>query len=415
MANEKKGKVVQMLSPENYIRQRARSLPVSECSVNKDWKGTGLAYVVIARKHTNNNLTIGMFLVDLRCLGVKDASYRFNISGNEYLEFLILMDGKLDMTPIPYSLAHNIILAGIEFAEEYGFEPHKDYTSVAQYLLEEDTDDIELIEIDCGFHGKPTYVRGPNENEIRVAQIIAQLDRTAGPGNYTIIDKADWDPDLEDEEDEDDEEWDDEEDAEFQDMLQMKSPGLQFKIQIKGIDNPPVWRRVIVPSHYSFIYFHLIIQDVFGWESHHKFFFSPTGWNSFPQIIEADEEEDDLEIGQTMEASETALSEIFNKKGQKFHYIYDFGDNWDHQITLEKVLLEKINQPVCLDGNGQCPPEDCGGAPGYENLKVVLANPDHPEYDEMKEWLGMEDDETWNPAEFELNEIQDMLSEIYSL
>jgi len=133
MANENKGKVVQMLSPENYIRQRARTLPVSECKVNENWKESGLAYVVVARKHTNNNTTLGMFLVDLRCLGVKDASYRFNITEYEYLEFLDLLGGKMSMILIPYALAHNIVLAGIEFAEEFGFKPHKDYTSVALY------------------------------------------------------------------------------------------------------------------------------------------------------------------------------------------------------------------------------------------------------------------------------------------
>jgi hypothetical protein len=387
----------------------ARTLPISECKVNENWKESGLAYVVVARKHTNNNTTLGMFLVDLRCLGVKDASYRFNITEYEYHEFLDLLGGKMSMTLIPYALAHNIVLAGIEFAEEYGFKPHKDYTSVAQYILEEDTDDVELMEIDCGLNGNPAYMRGPSESDARAAQIIAQLDRIAGPGNYTIIDEADWDPDLDDED-----EWEDKEDEELQELLKTKSPGLQFKIQIKGILNPPVWRRVIVPSHYSFMIFHMIIQEVFGWWSEHIYSFSPSGWNSSPQIMEIDEEEDDLGIGQKMESSKTPLSEYFNQKGQKFHYIYDFGDNWDHQITLEKIFEEEINQPTCLDGEGQCPPEDCGGIPGYENLKAVLANPDDPEHEEMKEWLELEEDETWDPAEFELQEVQELLAEIFT-
>ncbi len=409
MANEKKGKVVQMLSPENYIRQRARTLPISECRVNKEWKESGLADVLVARRHTNNNLTFGLFLVDLKCLGVKDATWRFNVPESEYQEFLDLMDRNIDNINIPYPLAHNIVLAGIEFAGEYGFKPHKDYSSVAQYILEEDTDEVELIEIECGHNGKPLYLHGPSESDARVRQIIAQLDRMAGPGNYTIIDEADWDPDLEEDEDK----WDDELDEEIQLNLQTKSPGLQFKVQIQGINNPPVWRRLIVPSHYSFRLFHEIIQETFGWWSEHLYAFSPGGWNSSPQIMEIDEEEDDLGKGKKMESSETPLSEYFNKKGQKFHYIYDFGDNWDHQITLEKIVEEEISQPSCTDGEGQCPPEDCGGIPGYANLKIALANPAHPEHEELKEWLGLDEEETWDPAEFELEDTHDSLAKLF--
>jgi len=417
MAKEKKGKVLQLLSPENYIRQRARTLPISECRVNVDWKKTGLANVAIARRHTNGNITLGIFLVDLKCLGVKDASYRFNISENEYIDFLDLMGGRMKTTLIPYPLAHNIVYAGIEFAEEFGFKPHQDYTSVAKYLLEEDTEAVELIEIECGLNGQPAYLRGPYDSEAKATQIIAQLDRTAGRGNYTIIEEADWDPDLDDEENDffDEEAWDDEEDEDLLELLQTKSPGLQFKIQIKGVLNPPVWRRVVVPSHYSFMIFNEIIQEIFGWSGSHKYCFSPEGWNSFPQIIEIDDDGDDLGKDRTMESSETVLSEIFNQKGQNFHYIYDFGDNWDHQITLEKILQEKINQPSCIDGEGQCPPEDCGGFPGYQNLKTILANPSDPEYEEMKEWLELEEDETWDPTEFDLQDVQQMLAELFTI
>lgn len=186
MAKKNKAKVIQMLSPENYIRQKARTLPILECLVNNEWEETGLANIMVARKHTNGNITMGMFLVDLKCLGIKNAFYRFNISESEYRELLGKMEENMDMESISYTLAHNIVYAGIEFAEEYSLKPHKDF-SVAKYILEEDTDDIELIEIECGKNEKPLYVQGPLDNDVRARQIIAHLEKHAGPGNYHYI------------------------------------------------------------------------------------------------------------------------------------------------------------------------------------------------------------------------------------
>lgn len=161
MAKKKKGKVIQMLSPENYIKQRARTLPIYECRINSDWEISKLANIFVARKHTNGNLTVGLYLVDLKCLGVKDAYYFFNISEVEYEELIEKSVGVVDLDHVPYPLVHNIIYAGVEFAEEYGFKPCKEYASVAKYILEEDTEDIELIDIDCGENGKPFYISGP--------------------------------------------------------------------------------------------------------------------------------------------------------------------------------------------------------------------------------------------------------------
>jgi hypothetical protein len=186
MAKKNKAKVIQMLSPENYIRQKARTLPIFECLVNNDWEESGLANITVARQHTNGNLTLGIYLVDLKCLGIKDAFYRFNISESDYREILGKMEENMELESVSYTLAHNIVFAGIEFAEEYGLKPHKDF-GVAKYILEEDSDDIELIEIECGQNGKPLYVQGALDNDVRARQIIAHLEKHAGPGNYQYI------------------------------------------------------------------------------------------------------------------------------------------------------------------------------------------------------------------------------------
>ncbi len=192
MAKKNTGKVIQMLSPENYIRKKSRTLPIYECLVNTEWKEQGVAHVVVARAHVNGNITMCIYLVDIFCLGIKNTHYYFNIPEAEYQEMKEGMD-HITLEPISYNLAHNIVFAGLEYAEEYEFKPHKDFTSITRFMLEEDTDDIELIDIECGLDGKPFYVNGPYEDEAKTKQILAQLERTAGPGNYDfeILDEDD--------------------------------------------------------------------------------------------------------------------------------------------------------------------------------------------------------------------------------
>lgn len=210
MAKNKKGKIVQMLNPENYIRKKVRTLVIHECWINTDWEEAQKANILIARKHTNGNFTIGFFLVDLLCLGIKDAHFQFNIFDFHYKEVLEMAGDGIDIKKIDYTLAHNIIFAGLEFADDFGFKPHKNYTSTMQYFLEDDTDDIELMEIVCGHNDQPMYVQGPYENEIEANRIMAQLEKTAGKGNYQFIrekpndlhfDNDIWEDDIDFEED----------------------------------------------------------------------------------------------------------------------------------------------------------------------------------------------------------------------
>lgn len=187
MPKSKKGKVIQMLSPENYIRKKARTLPIFECMVSSEWEETGMCTVVIAREHINGNITFCTYVVDLYCLGVKDTLYQFNVSMTQYRDILEKISTEMEMINIDYALAHNIVLASVEFAEEFGFKPCKEYESITKFMLEEDTDDIELIEIECGKDGKPFYVQGPFEDDAKAHRIIAQLEKTAGRGNYNFI------------------------------------------------------------------------------------------------------------------------------------------------------------------------------------------------------------------------------------
>src|SRR5690554_1937534 len=149
----------------------------------------------------------------------------------------------------------------------------------------------------------------------------------------------------------------------------------QFKIQLKHIEDPKVWRQVLVPADWSFYDFHLVIQAAFGWEDYHLFMFSPKGYGSQPVISPSNPGDDPFGFNEEdLDADEILLNEVFTKKGQKFTYIYDLGDDWTHEIKLEKIIDENRLYADCLAGEGTCPPEDCGGPWGYESLKEVLCD-----------------------------------------
>lgn len=185
----------------------------------------------------------------------------------------------------------------------------------------------------------------------------------------------------------------------------------QFKIQLANISKPPVWRRVQVPASFTFYDLHRVIQIAFLWDDIHLYQFTPQGYGSYPVIAlknEFDSEKPDYY------ADKTKLYKIFSYEGQKYVYIYDFGDDWIHKITLEKILDTDKTYPVCLAGKGQGPPEDCGGPWGYENLKEILSDPSHEQYEEMREWVGLKKNEVFDPKKFNIEEINIYLKSVFN-
>lgn len=176
----------------------------------------------------------------------------------------------------------------------------------------------------------------------------------------------------------------------------------RFKIQLKHIGSPAVWRTVTVPARFSFMKFHEVIQAAFGWEDEHLFQFSPVGLSKDNDFEISIPDGDDWDSGEIQDAQKVKLSQIFTQEGQKLLYVYDFGDDWEHEVTLEKILPEETKKAECLAGKGVCPPEDCGGAWGYKELKEILSDPEHPEYEERIQWAELEEGEEWDPAAFDL-------------
>jgi hypothetical protein len=147
-----------------------------------------MASIIVSRKHVSGNITSGLFLVDLACLGIKETFSYFNMPLSEFNNLENQMNERLDLTEVPYTLVHNIIFTALEFADDLGFAPDPEFWQTTQYLLEEDDDKIELIEIECGINGKPAYIKSPAHTPKDVSRIISVLDKNVGKGNYIIED-----------------------------------------------------------------------------------------------------------------------------------------------------------------------------------------------------------------------------------
>lgn len=331
MGKNNKGKVIQMLSPENYIRKKARALPIYECLVRSDWEEAKMATVLIARDHTNGNITVCSYLVDLFCLGVKDSMYLFNVPVHEYEEFKEKFNSNMEMTEVDYTLAHNIVYAGVEFAEEFGFKPHKDYESVTKFMLEEDTEDIELIEIECGNDGKPLYMRGPFEDDAKARKIIAQLEKNAGSGNYEYIDGFDEfdddDFDYDDEHDDDDEDEFDDDDDEVNEFAEMafdekRKLFLVMSPKMNDMDDEEGKRFInLVDS---------IVDDLVDVDQHNKFY------DEFLEELDIEVDEDEIpdQLLGIRSGAQTISNELKNRFQAIYHLINENPELGDEELKL---------------------------------------------------------------------------------
>ncbi|GAB4396823.1 MAG: hypothetical protein OHK0053_11840 [Microscillaceae bacterium] len=191
-------------------------------------------------------------------------------------------------------------------------------------------------------------------------------------------------------------------------MATTPSNALVYQIKVKLLDAPLlIWRKLEVSSEVRLDKLHLIIQTAMGWENAHLYqYILP----KLQQYI-VPEPEDLAEYGHFL-ASEVSLAKFLSAPKQKLRYEYDFGDNWQHDIVLEKILPfdSNVNYPRCLSGKGACPPEDCGGVWGYEELLAILADPKHKEHKHYREWLGLEKGEEWDPKALDIKQINQALT-----
>jgi hypothetical protein len=164
----------------------------------------------------------------------------------------------------------------------------------------------------------------------------------------------------------------------------------QFRITLKGIE-PVIWRKIVVPDHYTFWDLHVAIQDSMGWQDYHLHEFRvrnpTTGRIDRIGIRDPDGCQEDEPV---LSSSRVPIARVFALDNSVADYIYDFGDDWEHSIILEDIQpgASDTKYPACLGGERACPPEDVGGIPGYQQFVVSLADPDDPEHDRNLEWVG---------------------------
>ncbi|OQY02522.1 MAG: hypothetical protein B6I20_06830 [Bacteroidetes bacterium 4572_117] len=170
------------MSPEKYIIQKGRDLEFHECVINDNWSKSGLAIITVCKKMPSGNLVACLYLLDIYCLGLKNTLYNFNMSELEYEDFVektySKQEGRINKCETVF--AHNIIYGAIDYAENLGFLPQKDFKTT-EFLLNPDLLSDEIDDIEFGKDGKPLFIQGPNDNATR---IINKLNETVGRDNY---------------------------------------------------------------------------------------------------------------------------------------------------------------------------------------------------------------------------------------
>jgi hypothetical protein len=175
-------------------------------------------------------------------------------------------------------------------------------------------------------------------------------------------------------------------------LVPADSRSYQLLITLRGIDDPPIWRRVAVAGSTTLNDLHYVIQDAMGWENDHMHIFR---------------------AGRRELAGGTSLREALPRRGSRIQYEYDFGDGWEHDIKSEGFFQNEqgVTFPACLDGVGVCPPEDCGGVGRYGYMRdVVLPDPDHDEHYDTLGWLDVDSAADFDPAAFSLDEANQRLA-----
>jgi len=177
-----------------------------------------------------------------------------------------------------------------------------------------------------------------------------------------------------------------------------------LKITLLGA-KPPIWRRLEVPASYHLGELHNTLNAAMGWLDSHLHQFDIDGRK---YSVSDDDIWDDVDA--PLPEDSLVLAGLARAGVKRFRYWYDFGDSWHHGVVIEKTgpAEEGVFYPRCVAGRRACPPEDCGGLWGFEDFKNTMADPRHPEHDELKEWYGGD----FDPEAFSAEEVSKLLRQV---
>lgn len=155
----------------------------------------------------------------------------------------------------------------------------------------------------------------------------------------------------------------------------------QLKITLLGIE-PKIYRVVQVPAAITLRNLHKVIQKAMRWENCHLYQFVKGNDIYAPQSAE-------FSFSRRLSDKSVPLCDLLPKVRHKLIYEYDFGDGWQHEVLLQKILPAgaNVHYPLCIEGKHAAPPEDSGGPPGYCDLLEALDDPQHPGHEDAVDWL----------------------------
>jgi len=179
----------------------------------------------------------------------------------------------------------------------------------------------------------------------------------------------------------------------------MSATAYQIKLELTG-SKPKIWRRLIIPANMLLRDLHKVIQTAMGWTNSHLHMFVKGKVMLEPAI------DSDFMESPGIDYTGYTIDRLLVAVNDKIRYDYDFGDGWEHTITLEKVIKDYDGTlPVCTDGALNCAPEVVGGIWGFQGFKKAIKGPSHPEHGIYREWVG----EHYDPEYFDMDEINEML------
>jgi hypothetical protein len=177
----------------------------------------------------------------------------------------------------------------------------------------------------------------------------------------------------------------------------------QINVTLLGT-RPPIWRRLLVPVELTLEQLHNVLQLAMGWDDDHLHEFR-IGQRRFGR---PNPDERLMGMPEVSNERTAKLSTVLGRIGAKAMYTYDFGDDWEHSILLEKRLPAdpSMPYPVCTGGQRAGPPEDCGGIGGFYDLLDAMSDPNHPRHEEMRDWIG----DDFDPEAFAVDEVNRKLA-----
>ncbi len=188
----------------------------------------------------------------------------------------------------------------------------------------------------------------------------------------------------------------------------------RLRIDLAEVD-PPVWREVLVDPGTPLDELHQVIQGVFAWDDSHLHEFTAEGAGGrTSRFAPADDEDGWWAAEPTVDESRVRLSQLLGPGPGRLRYRYDFGDSWDHLLTVVDSRPADGPLPRCVAGAGAAPYEDSGGTWGWADKVRAARDPRHPEHADIREWLGLADGGTLDPADFDLTEADESLAHLRS-